>query len=897
MTDQNLERLGSKRVYQRGVGDDSQDIAEDFKRWKGSGLWPSLKQAICEVEQEGGFSGPTKTPGQDAQEQISNASPQQQLVVFFGQDEEAGCAKQICDLVTAQMKEKGFAIPVVQSLADRKAVEAVKKLSKNAVALVVADASPAGVCAAGRKLVRTMSLELDANALAEKFPQFAVLLVANTVLCNADIEKGVEPFAKAFDRIGAKPALSGSNACVHAPENGHVAQTTDFCHGLAKALASAAPAAGTAASQSAKVVPMHILTSGAEAKEAGEALLPCLPGGQVTLDDASLQALNAAAAQRVGVILAIECAADGGLSDSARGFAAQLNAAPLAIKTKWRQIKFGMLSIAATDYGNAGERASANASRAELTQAVAPVLQALSKAGATCVASLSLDLQDADQNALSKICSTFQEAFSSGTPVKVMQTVATAPAPAAAGPKGAGAVTSGPQLCTASSAAELPSEVEGEPADVLARFYFEAEKVKVLGLRQLRQCPSVDEGLSTMEVELEASRSLQEYQVGGTLSLLPENDPADVAAMLPILGLTPADLAKFITFSPAAGDSKVKRPFPTPCTLGEALSRYCDLSRAPTKKMLTSLQSRLKDVAACERLAKIAANGDALKMLGSSSLCCRMAEFWTLLGIGGIEPGDFLLHCPRQKAREFTIASSPVASPGSITLCVSLTSHERSEWGPFIQCLQDCGALPGSAQAHASPARFFGACSYWLSKRLQVGSQVLAKQRQSALHLPGKDVPIIMVGAGAGVAPFRGFWEELRRGSQTAPAALFFGCRHPEKDWIYKNEMSAAVKLAASGCSALARMQVGPKRPLTCLFTAFSKPGDGKESLYVQQQIKTQGKSVKHWIENMSGAVYICGSTGMGNGVLDVLAELLDGGRDAVESLRQEGRIVAEMWG
>lgn len=173
---------------------------------------------------------------------------------------------------------------------------------------------------------------------------------------------------------------------------------------------------------------------------------------------------------------------------------------------------------------------------------------------------------------------------------------------------------------------------------------------------------------------------------------------------------------------------------------------------------------------------------------------------------------------------------------------------------------------------------------------------MLAKQRTSPLQLPSKDVPIIMVGAGAGVAPFRGFWDELKRSSQSAPAALFFGCRHPDQDWLFKDEMSGAVKLGA-GCGALARMQVGPKRPLTCLFTAFSRPGEGKQKQYVQDNMRAQSQSVKIWVEKMGGYIFICGSSAMGNAVLDVLAEVLEGGRECVEKLRQEGRIVAEMWG
>merc|ERR1712126_428527 len=113
--------------------------------------------------------------------------------------------------------------------------------------------------------------------------------------------------------------------------------------------------------------------------------------------------------------------------------------------------------------------------------------------------------------------------------------------------------------------------------------------------------------------------------------------------------------------------------------------------------------------------------------------------------------------------------------------------------------LVDLGCFPESATPPSSGSRFLGTCSDWMTSRLRKGDSVLVRHKPSALRLPEKDVPIIMVAAGAGVAPFRGFWEELRKGPQSAPAALFFGCRHPEQDWIFKEEMSSAVKLAASG--------------------------------------------------------------------------------------------------
>jgi len=528
--------------------------------------------------------------------------------------------------------------------------------------------------------------------------------------------------------------------------------------------------------------------------------------------------------------------------------------------------------------------------------AVAPLALALSRAGATCVCSSAMDLQDAEGDGLKVVCRTLNQGFSGEGAATPSPTNGAADAkPAQAPPVATGPAKPG-VLKIAPAQAELPAEAAGEAADVLARFYFDADKAKVTKVRELRQKPKHEEGLATVELEIEAAGALKEYGLGGTLSLLPESEPADVEAAVQLMGLTKADLAKWITFASADGASAVKKPFPTPCTLGDALTKYCDLGRAPTKKMLSALQPTLENAAAKDMLSKLLADADALKLLSSSKHCLRMHEFWAMLGVTKLPAGDFLQYCPRQKPREFTIASSPKATPNSITLCVSMTSHDLSGLGELCQALQSAGCLPADAKPPSERTRFFGTCSHWLATRLRSGAMVLAKTRPSALHLPSKDVPVMMVGSGAGVAPFRGFWEELRRGAQKAPASLFFGCRNADQDWLYREEMSAAVKLTA-GCGALARMQVGPKRPLAALFTAFSRPGDDKKGKYVQDDVRAQATSVKHWIDKMEGSVFICGSTGMGNGVLDALAEILDGGKEKVDTLRKEGRIVAEMWG
>jgi sulfite reductase alpha subunit-like flavoprotein len=795
-TDLCLDRLGSKRIYELGIGDDSQDIAEDFKKWKEGGLWEALKQAVKEVEAEGGFVEMAK-----AFKENSGAEKMAPLYVFVGKEEKDGAAQDITESLVDKLKEAGHTAPTIQQLSDRKACEVVKRMPKHGMALVVVDSAPEGLCSAGKKLVRNMTMELDKQCLKEKCIRFAVLTVATSPNASSgaahknQITANCAPIGKAFDKAGAS-LISTVPSFLDAGIEDPLPLLDEVISALSKAeeakdeddnadrFLAKSQSALTKATNDSQQAPQAatgprtvFLCTGNEAREAAQALTGAMKT-RCSVEDAALVSMAGAARQQTQIVLCVECTPEG-LSDGARGLSAQLSAAPAAMKAQLKNLKLMLLTVVCTDVGNAGERANANAARAEIARFCEPVKKSLDSMGASCVGTACLDLQDADDTTMSNVCDAVKSGFGM-TSDKQTNDPVTAPTPlraaavAAAAPAADLPPPGTKEVRLASSISGLPAEVEAEPADVVSRFYFEAEEAKILKVRQLRQDPKPEEGLSTIEIEVEANGKLKEYSLGGTFSVLPENDTEDVQKVLSLFNLQPEDLKKSLTFAVGAG-TKFKRPFPTPCTLGKALTRYCDLARPPTKKMLIALQPSVKDPVASERLAALLKDEEILKMLQSSTLCCRMHEFWALLGITSLDLCEFLLTCPRMKAREFTIASSPKATPGKITLCVSLTSHDQADLGSLHQALCDKGLTTAEVAKPSRGQRFFGVCSSWMNTRLKAGDMVLAKQRSSALKLPEKDVPVIMVGAGAGLAPFKGFWEELRKGPQKAHAVLFFG--------------------------------------------------------------------------------------------------------------------------
>ncbi len=220
--------------------------------------------------------------------------------------------------------------------------------------------------------------------------------------------------------------------------------------------------------------------------------------------------------------------------------------------------------------------------------------------------------------------------------------------------------------------------------------------------------------------------------------------------------------------------------------------------------------------------------------------------------------------------RYYSISSSPLRDPRHLSITVAVVN----------------------APARSGRGDFTGVCSSYLAVQ-PVGSVVHAfvKDTRSAFRLPADPAaPIIMVGPGTGLAPFRGFLQEraaLRdKGDPIGPALLFFGCRHPGQDHLYAEELAA---FAADGVSEID--------------TAFSRRDPGRK-IYVQDRILESKDRV--WRVLQDGAtVYVCGdATRMAPDVRRAFATIYrgaTGGGDAAAEdwltrLAAENRYLVDVW-
>ncbi|KAJ1798433.1 hypothetical protein LPJ56_006795, partial [Coemansia sp. RSA 2599] len=164
-----------------------------------------------------------------------------------------------------------------------------------------------------------------------------------------------------------------------------------------------------------------------------------------------------------------------------------------------------------------------------------------------------------------------------------------------------------------------------------------------------------------------------------------------------------------------------------------------------------------------------------------------------------------------------------------------------------------------------------GLCTPWLEKLARSsspsGARILVARRPGHFHLPpATSQPIIMVGPGTGVAPFVGFLEQRAQEDSAAigPAWLFFGCRSPSRDHLFRAELDGWVD---SGM-------------LTRLSLCFSRDAAARDAadadVYVQDAMKRHWEEVAEQIVERNALVFVCGDAkGMGRDVNDALADIL----------------------
>ena len=314
-------------------------------------------------------------------------------------------------------------------------------------------------------------------------------------------------------------------------------------------------------------------------------------------------------------------------------------------------------------------------------------------------------------------------------------------------------------------------------------------------LTRTRLLTAPGSGKETLHFEVSLAGSGLAYEVGDSLGIFPSNDALEVDAVLAATGLR--------------GDEPVES---AGADLREVLTRQVTL-REPSRQLLAAILEKCPDANELSEFIDPEAKS--------------VMDDW----IDGRDVVDILQAYPRARftadelvkvlrklqPRLYSIASSPKAFPEDIHLTVAVVRYE----------------LHGRNRQ--------GVCSTYLADRVNGGTMPVFIHSAKHFRQPeDTSVPLIMVGPGTGIAPFRAFLQEREVLGAPGKTWLFFGDRNRATDFLYEEEINAW-----RGKGVLHRLD-----------TAFSR--DQPEKIYVQQRMLENAAELWRWLEE-GAYFYVCG--------------------------------------
>lgn len=331
------------------------------------------------------------------------------------------------------------------------------------------------------------------------------------------------------------------------------------------------------------------------------------------------------------------------------------------------------------------------------------------------------------------------------------------------------------------------------------------------------------------------------YEAGDALGVMPVNNPDLVSAILARLQLK-AD-------QPVTGQD---------LPVGDLLATKFEIM-TPSKDVIQAIEKRAGDAEFSHVISHNDKEALATYLWGKDCL-----DLLNLNKDVQISADEFISWLRPLQHRAYSISSSPKAHPGEVHLTVA--------------------ALRWQAENREHK----GVCSTYLADMAPEGHQVgIFMSPNKNFRVPQDDtVPMIMVGPGTGIAPFRAFLEERRERGATGRNWLFFGDQHRNSDFIYEDELSA---MQSTG--VLSRLDL-----------AFSR--DQSEKIYVQNRMIAEGKQLFAALEE-GGYFYVCGdATHMAKDVDAALHQIIkaEGGCDDdaadayVNQLKRDKRYVRDVY-
>jgi sulfite reductase (NADPH) flavoprotein alpha-component len=312
-----------------------------------------------------------------------------------------------------------------------------------------------------------------------------------------------------------------------------------------------------------------------------------------------------------------------------------------------------------------------------------------------------------------------------------------------------------------------------------------------------RRLTAPDSPKDTRHFEIDLTNWGLSFEVGDSMAVYASNDPALVN--------------EIITALCATGDESVVAGKET-CSFREALSRYYSI-KGVTPKFLKAIAER----ASAAPLLKELLDPERKQDLETYLWGMEVIDFLTEHPSVRFTPQEFVGLLSKLQPRLYSVASSLKQHPDSVHFIIDIIRYE----------------------SHGRQR--MGVATGFLAERAQNVPVPVYPSSSKAFHLPENgDTPLIMVGPGTGVAPFRAFLQERKAIGARGKTWLFFGAQREYSDYFYRDDFAAFKK----------------EGYLTRIDTAFSR--DQANKIYVQDRMRENAAEIWKWLEE-GAEFFVCG--------------------------------------
>ncbi|KAF1846828.1 uncharacterized protein K460DRAFT_367582 [Cucurbitaria berberidis CBS 394.84] len=397
-----------------------------------------------------------------------------------------------------------------------------------------------------------------------------------------------------------------------------------------------------------------------------------------------------------------------------------------------------------------------------------------------------------------------------------------------------------------------------------------------------------------LHMEISIAGSNLSYTTGDHIAIWPNNAGKEVNRFFKVLG---KEDERHTVIVVKGLDPTAKVPFPSPTTYDAAVRFHVEINAAVSRQLVSGIAQFAPNEDIKAEMVKLGGDKDYFKQ-NVTDRNLNLAQLLEIAGKGETWskiPFSFMFeNLLKIQPRYYSISSSSLVQKDKISITAVVESLEKPGAPHILKGVTTNYLLALKQKQHGDPNPDPHGLNYAITgpRNKYDGIHVPVHVRHSNFKLPSDPAkPIIMVGPGTGVAPFRGFVQEraaqAKAGQNVGKTVLFFGCRKQSEDFLYQHEWNEYKE--ALGDNFI-------------MHTAFSR--DGPKKVYVQDKIGEWGEEVNKLLEQKA-YFYVCGDAAhMAREVNTLLGKIISKyrnvsetkGEEIVKAMRASNQYQEDVW-